>query len=491
MMLSDDTCPRVEIGRLPDERLDDLQLTEGLHVAERFRLVRLLGQGGMGSVWLADHLALDIHCAIKFIDREPNSAEARRRFEREAKAAAQLRGQHVVQILDHGVWEGIPYIAMEFLEGEDLAARLERLGRLPHGLTARIISQVAKGLGRAHAAGIVHRDLKPENVFLAKDGDDEIVKVLDFGIAKRSQTSLSEAGTKTGSLLGTPFYMSPEQARGVKGIDHRSDLFSLAIIAYQCVTGRLPFYSEGLGDVLAQIMYEPIPIPSQQAEGVPPAFDAWWRRASERAAEHRFQSAKDLADSLAVALGISETIDIPMLEPRPPELSSPDLLGGRLAAGPASRSGPRSVDHRTIDRPFTRTFDPAPSRSGTRRKKTLLVGAIGLALSAAVLVVSIKSRRSTSGAAEGAVIASGSEVRETTAQAAQPPPPDMTPPKEEAPSVDARLNPGAVRPPVQNGVATVAPGTAAGSAPTTPLPPRRKAAKAAGGTTNSKHDYGI
>ena len=468
-----------------------MQLTEGLHVAERFRLVRLLGQGGMGSVWLADHLALDIHCAIKFIDREPNSAEARRRFEREAKAAAQLRGQHVVQILDHGVWEGIPYIAMEFLEGEDLAARLERLGRLAHGQTARIISQVAKGLGRAHAAGIVHRDLKPENVFLTKDGDDEIVKVLDFGIAKRSQTSLSEAGTKTGSLLGTPFYMSPEQARGVKGIDHRSDLFSLAIIAYQCVTGRLPFYSEGLGDVLAQIMYEPMPIPSQQADGVPQAFDAWWQHASARAVEERFQSAKDLAESLSIALGISDAIDIPLLEPRPPDLSSPDLLGGRLQAPPASRSGPRSVDHRTIDRPFTRTFDPAPSRSGARRKRTLLVGFVGLALSAAVLVVSIKGRRSASGAAEGAVIASGAEARNTTAaQAALPPATDTSPPKEEAAPVDARPNSAAPRPPERNGVATVAPGTAAGSATTAPTGPRRKAAKAAGGTS-SKHDYGI
>src|SRR4029077_16144077 len=132
----------------------------------------------------------------------------------------------------------------------------------------------------------------------------------------------SEAGTKTGSLLGTPFYMSPEQARGVKGIDHRSDLFSLAIIAYQCVTGRLPFYSEGLGDVLAQIMYEAMPIPSEQAEGVPPAFDAWWLRASARAVEQRFQTAKELADSLSIALGISGPIDIPFLEPRSRDLSS-------------------------------------------------------------------------------------------------------------------------------------------------------------------------
>jgi serine/threonine-protein kinase len=398
-------------------RTTPLQLTEGLNVADRFRLVRLLGQGGMGSVWLADHLALDIPCAVKFIDREQNSPDVRRRFEREAKAAAQLRGQHVVQILDHGVWQEMPYIAMEYLEGEDLNARLERAVRLPHPQTVRIISQVAKGLARAHAAGIVHRDLKPENIFLAKDGDDEIVKVLDFGIAKRSQTSLSEAGTKTGSLLGTPFYMSPEQARGVKTIDHRSDLFSLAIIAYQCVTGKLPFYSEGLGDVLAQIMYEPIPTPSQQGLQVPAGFDAWWHRASARPVEARFQSAKDLADSLALALGVHNTVDIPMLEPRPVELSSPELPSIERIMAPTQLAipGMRPAEHRTIDRPLTRTFDPTPEPSVLRRKNALLMGAGGFAVLLAIALVVFGIRRSASGASQPAAFAQGASAVEKTA----------------------------------------------------------------------------
>src|SRR4051812_20586386 len=337
----------------------------------------------MGSVWLADHLALEIPCAIKFIDREQNSPDARRRFEREAKAAAHLRGQNVVQILDHGIWEGVPYIAMEYLEGEDLASRLDSVVRLPHAQTVRIIAQVAKGLARAHAAGIVHRDMKPENIFLAKDGDDEVVKVLDFGIAKRSQTALSEGGTKTGSLLGTPYFMSPEQARGTKEIDHRSDLFSLAIIAYYCVTGRLPFYSEGLGDVLAQIMYEPIPVPSQYAP-VPPGFDAWWKRAAARPVEERFQSAKELADSLALALGVTSTIEVPALPPRAAEPSSVDLSAHRLpisvpqhsplaATQVAPPAAPR-MESRTIDHPLTRTFDPAPAPASGQRKRVALAG---------------------------------------------------------------------------------------------------------------------
>jgi serine/threonine-protein kinase len=457
-----------------------LQLTEGLRVADRFKLVRLLGQGGMGSVWLADHLALEIQCAVKFIDREQNNPDVRRRFEREAKAAAQLRGQHVVQILDHGVWEGVPYIAMEYLEGEDLNARLERVVRLPNAQTVRIVSQVAKGLAKAHAAGIVHRDLKPENIFLTKDGDDEIVKVLDFGIAKRSQTTLSEAGTKTGSLLGTPFYMSPEQARGVKAIDHRSDLFSLAIIAYQCVTGKLPFYSEGLGDVLAQIMYEPIPLPSQQGLQVPPGFDAWWHRASARPVEARFQSAKELADSLALALGISNTVDIPALAPRAVELSSPELpslrnpLAPTQLAIPAPPSAPRPVEHPTIDHPLTRTFDPTPAPSWMRRKNALLLGGGGAALLLAVLLIVIGARRSAN-AGEPTALAQGTVVDKTSLAGDLPSP--AAGPRESAP-VEA---PAKVEEPAK--------APAAGSAAPAAAPVRRKGKAPKG--PGPKRDYGI
>jgi serine/threonine-protein kinase len=291
-----------------------LLLAEGTVVAERFRLVRELGQGGMGSVWQAHHMGLDIPCAVKFIHAEvAQLPEIRQRFEREAKAAAQLRSPNVVQILDYGVSDSIPYIAMEFLEGEDLAARLKRCDRLPAHETASIVSQVARALVKAHAAGLVHRDLKPENVYLVHDDDREIAKVLDFGIAK-SNTSLlggSDHSTKTGSLLGTPHYMSPEQAQGTKAVDFRSDLWSLAVLAYRCVTGKLPFDSEALGDLLVQIIVNPVPVPSQVAPGVPRTFDAWWVRAAARDPAQRFQSAKELADALSVALGISQAMGMP------------------------------------------------------------------------------------------------------------------------------------------------------------------------------------
>ena len=254
----------------------------GQLVAGRFRLVRPLGQGGMGSVWLAEQTALRTPCALKFLHPSVAvAAEMRARFEREAVAAAQLRSPHVVHILDHGMWEGAPYIAMELLEGEDLDQRLERGGALPARETAAIVSQVARALTRAHAAGLVHRDLKPANLFLVRDDDREIVKVLDFGIAKVRSAEPSGVKTETGAILGTPCYMSPEQVRGLQEIDARSNLWSLAVIAFRCVTGELPFKSGSIGDLLVQIMVGPIPVPSEVAR-VPAGFDAFWTRAAAR-----------------------------------------------------------------------------------------------------------------------------------------------------------------------------------------------------------------
>ncbi|MGK3993810.1 serine/threonine-protein kinase [Sorangium sp. So ce1024] len=272
--------------------------------------MRPLRQGGMGSVWLAQHIGLDIPCAIKFMHAQGVSKEVRHRFEREAKVAAQIRSPHVVQILDHGVWKGTPYIAMEYLEGEDLDTRIQRVGRLDPHDTMAITAQVARALTKAHAAGLVHRDLKPANIFLVKDDDREIAKVLDFGIAKDSTPKVS-SNTKTGSLLGTPAYMSPEQAQGTKSIDHRSDLWSLAVVVFECLTGRLPFDSQAFGDLLLKIMVRPLPVPSQLAP-VPPGFDAWWARAASREPDARFQSAREFCDALAVALDIASD----SIEPR-------------------------------------------------------------------------------------------------------------------------------------------------------------------------------
>jgi serine/threonine-protein kinase len=298
---------------------------QGTVVADRFLIEHRLGQGGMGSVWLAKHLSLDIPCALKFLHPDAAaSADLRARFEREAKAAAQLRSPHVVQILDHGVWEGVPFIAMELLEGEDLDQRLRRVGRLDARSTVKLIAEVARALTKAHNGGLVHRDLKPSNIFLVRDDDREIAKVLDFGVAKRTQHEVSDSKTKTGAILGTPFYMSPEQARGLREVDHRSDLWALGVITYQCLLGRLPFESTALGDLFMKIMTDPLPVPSQIAP-VPASFDAWWQRAAARDPAQRFQSARELSDGLAVALGMSG--------------ASPEM-GGQTALLPGAHSFP-------------------------------------------------------------------------------------------------------------------------------------------------------
>jgi serine/threonine-protein kinase len=173
--------------------------------------------------------------------------------------------------------------------------------------TTHIINQVSRALTKAHAAGIVHRDLKPENVFLVRDDEDgtDLAKVVDFGIAKFTDTSMGvSSSTRTGSVLGTPYYMSPEQARGLRSVDFRSDLWSLAVIAFRCLTGRYPFEGEAIGDLLVKICTAPLPVPSQCAD-TPPAFDAWFEKAMQRDPTQRFSSAAELSEQLARSCGVS------------------------------------------------------------------------------------------------------------------------------------------------------------------------------------------
>jgi serine/threonine protein kinase len=292
----------------------------GSIVANRFELVRELGRGAMGTVWLAEHLTLGVRCAVKFMNTEAmeNSAFGANylaRFELEARAIARLGSTNVVRVLDYDMHEGVPFIAMECLQGEDLSARIARVKRLDAMSTYRVISQVANGLAKAHAAGIVHRDLKPENIFLAQDDSGETAKLLDFGVAKLTDLAACEAvtsATRAGALIGTPFYMSPEQARGLEEVDHRADLWSLAVIAFECLTGRLPFYSPALGDLFAKIIFEPLPVPSELDAICTAEFDRWWARAAARDAHDRFRDAREMADALGRALGV---LDAPMEAP--------------------------------------------------------------------------------------------------------------------------------------------------------------------------------
>jgi serine/threonine-protein kinase len=315
----------------------------------RYRLDERLGAGGMGSIWRAHHLVLAAPVAVKLIDREAvPDEETLGRFMREAQSAATLRSPHVVQILDYGVDDKLPFIVMELLDGENLAQRLRRLGRLSSADTARIITHVGRAMARAHEANIVHRDLKPENVFLIRNEDEEIAKVLDFGVAKVSVGALGEQGsrTRTGSILGTPYYMSPEQAQGNKTVDHRSDLWSLGVIAFECLTGKRPFYSDGLGDLVLQICIRDIPVPSE-VSSVPVGFDAWFARAVARDPEARFQSARELSEALREVLG-GDARDLQWTSSElvvASELTPNSQARTRLeASGSDPRSSPRALE---------------------------------------------------------------------------------------------------------------------------------------------------
>jgi serine/threonine-protein kinase len=287
----------------------------GAILAGRYRLEEVVGYGGMGSVWRATHTGLGEQVAVKLVSAHfARSREALRRFDTEAKSAASLRSRHVPHVFDNGVLEdGTPYLVMELLRGESLAARLGRLGSVPLPEAVSILEQCCRALTRAHSLGIIHRDIKPENVYLAQSVDDDgyIVKVLDFGIAKVTST-LSDDGrssTRTGTLLGTPLYMSPEQARGLRTIDVRTDLYSLGLVAFTMLTGRLPFLGETLGDLLLQICSEPLPSLRAAAPALPLAMEAWFQKACARQAEDRYPSAQAFVEALRVAAGISRQSD--------------------------------------------------------------------------------------------------------------------------------------------------------------------------------------
>jgi serine/threonine-protein kinase len=326
---------------------------QGTVLAGRYRLDRQLGQGGMGSVWLAEHLMLRSHVAVKLMDpaiaATPEGAE---RFRREAQAAASLRSTHIVQVLDYGVDEVGPFLVMELLQGETLADRLARHGRLAPERTVSLLVQVARAVGRAHAAKIIHRDLKPDNIFLVREDDQEVVKVLDFGIAKIAHTQLVGLKTRSGMTMGTLHYMSPEQAEGKSAIDHRSDLWAIAVIACECITGARPFDGETFGEVILKICVRPIPVPSSLAP-VPAGFDAWFAKATERDAGARFQSAAEMVDALRDALAADQGA----------AAHAPTSLAPTLDAAAADKEAAAKADDGRADEGDERRA-AAPARAG-------------------------------------------------------------------------------------------------------------------------------
>ncbi len=276
-------------------------MLEGRVLGDRYRLIAPLNQGGMGSVWRAEHVALRMPVVVKLMAEEiSEDGDARSRFEREAKAVAALRSPYVVQIMDYGVDGGTPYITMELLEGDSLGQRLRRDVMLPLSEVAMVVSHVAKALDVAHGLGIVHRDLKPDNIFLARVHDGLLAKLLDFGIAKAVDPFLLAArkATITGAILGTPQYMSPEQVSGRRAVDYRTDIWALGVVVCECLTGAVPFSGRTLGELSLSICADPLPIPSERGT-VPVGFDAWFARCVNRNPDERYRSIRTAAQAFA------------------------------------------------------------------------------------------------------------------------------------------------------------------------------------------------
>ncbi|AUX42889.1 protein kinase [Sorangium cellulosum] len=335
----------------------------GTIIDGKYQIRKLLGEGAMGSVYEAEHTGTGRRCAVKVISsadltRDPKVVS---RFQREARAAGAIDTQHITQVLDAGVdrASSLPFLAMEYLAGEDVHQLIKRVGPLAPDLALRIVAQSCLGLQKAHEASVVHRDIKPHNLFLARrDAGEILVKLLDFGIAKVKMDRANETEgadlTRTGNLIGSPLYMSPEQARGQKEIDYRTDIWSLGAVLYQALTGRTPYHHiTALGELIISICSEPPPPVQEFAPWVPPEVAAIVHRCLQQPAGQRYQSAQEMFGAIRPLLpygwGIHESMLVPltenMLRQSAPRLSinvPPANQGGphvAYAASPANQSG--------------------------------------------------------------------------------------------------------------------------------------------------------
>ena len=288
------------------ERREDLV---GITLLGRYSVERKIGQGGMGAVYEATHTLIGKRVAVKvLLDKYARKEQVVARLEQEARLASSIGHEHIIDITDFGTTDdGRTFVVMEFLEGESLAELLNREGPLPEARILDIATQVASALGAAHAKGIVHRDVKPENVFLLRRKDKDFVKVVDFGISKSLRSSdLGEDDsprlTQTGMVLGTPLYMSPEQARGDEELDHRIDVYALGVIMYELATGRVPFTGSNYLSIISQVLNDPPKPPRALRPDLSDEVEAIILRALAKDRDDRYQSTTDmLADLSALA----------------------------------------------------------------------------------------------------------------------------------------------------------------------------------------------
>ncbi len=294
-----------------DAPLPDASTSDGSLVGRdvgKYKILRLIARGGMGAVYEALNTSIGKRVAMKFVDPElARNADAVARFQREAAAASAVESAHIVTIFDSGVTDDAqPFIVMELLRGEDLGHRIKRLGRLELAEALDVIAQLLRGLCRAHEAGIVHRDLKPDNVFLTqRDDETDFVKILDFGISKVRRTGgvPEKTITRQGTVLGTPFYMSPEQSQALPDVDERTDLWSTGAILYECLTGRPPHEGQSYEQVIVNICTKSAPDVRTYNPEVPESVARFLAKALKRNRDKRFATARDMLEAVGAASG--------------------------------------------------------------------------------------------------------------------------------------------------------------------------------------------
>jgi eukaryotic-like serine/threonine-protein kinase len=397
---------------LPNEAWDPLGSTVG-----KYDVLREIGSGGMGRVYEGIHREIGKRVALKFVDPELLGTDAIERFSREAQAASSVESAHIVQVFDVGSTDdGHPFLVMELLRGEDLGQRIRRDGRLELDDALDIGAQILRGLARAHEAGIVHRDLKPENVFLVeRDDHPAFVKILDFGVSKIRAGARAAGGsgargisatiTREGVVVGTPLYMSPEQAQGLPGVDARSDLFSVGAILYECLTGRPPHSGGSYEQVIVAICSRDADDARLHNPLVTEPIARVLQRALAREVDERHQSANELLDEL-VAASEGRLVARPGL--------SKSSGAARTVVTPP---GPRHGDDGNLDSQPTVAATPAvalrqPEAESRGRSRWLWLGAaVAASIGVALLVGAARPGVATtaSAPAERAGLAAGSQ----------------------------------------------------------------------------------
>ena len=509
-----------------------MALSEGDVIEEKYKILRLLGKGGMGTVWVAENLRVHRQVAIKVLTRSAIDAagDALLRFEREAQAAGKIGSDHIVEVLDLGTTaEGDRFMVMEYLEGDTLKQRMRR-GRLDPKKTTAVFCQLLEGLTAAHAAGIIHRDVKPDNIFLQKEkaGHRDWVKILDFGISKFSQLSGDEGQvTRAGMVMGTPFYMSPEQARTAHAVDARSDLYSVAVMLFETLTGQVPFSGTTFAELLFKIAFEPQPHPKTVMPTLDDEICAIILKGMERDPAARYQTAAEFAEALTAwdahcemppaRSRMMQTIPLPQRAQLPPEAVTshgllapppPALMPSPTLALPQPPAAPEplqegATQHWASDsatspgiepasQPEFQTFTqkswdgtvPTPAMPTQKSLAPMIVGAV-MTVGAAAAIAMFLLMRPVPGAQREA--GSGELPTAIASAAAQVP---STAPPIPGPSIDVSAAPSATQAPA----ASVAPSKT--TSPTTPRVPTTAVPPSTGAPNGKKKngqvvtDYG-